>query len=289
MAASCDARLLLGFYSYFFFLYLNYFIWLKRRRPVGELRERAAELAFQASDVGAVADALEPFQHQRHFLAVLPDRYEWRLRERDRPTQHLRQDFRRFRHCSHVASDIDLAAVQGRSAGERARAEPADVVYRNHLQLRAGPERPEQRVPLETKGRHEVLHEKHRTQNHMRREAEAAHGFLDAPLVVEVRDARPPVRRSHGCVDVMFDTGLARQRRQTLALFFFSLDARLRRVLYAEDAPRAGQRTAQRRLVIEIALDDVDALASQRRCPLAVRLARQAAQMEPAALERLRD
>src|SRR5882762_1856614 len=31
--------------------------------PVGELRERAAEFTFQASDVGAVPDALEPFQH----------------------------------------------------------------------------------------------------------------------------------------------------------------------------------------------------------------------------------
>jgi hypothetical protein len=58
--------------------------------PLGELRECAAELAFQASDVGTVADALEPLQHQRHFLAVLPDRFDWRLRERDRPTQHLR-------------------------------------------------------------------------------------------------------------------------------------------------------------------------------------------------------
>src|SRR6266436_6163448 len=58
--------------------------------PVGELRERAAELAFQASDVGAVADALEPLQHQRHILAVLPDLFDWRLRERNRPTQRLR-------------------------------------------------------------------------------------------------------------------------------------------------------------------------------------------------------
>src|ERR1700693_6264742 len=33
--------------------------------PVGELRERATELAFQASDVGAVADALKPFEHHR--------------------------------------------------------------------------------------------------------------------------------------------------------------------------------------------------------------------------------
>src|ERR1700683_3695706 len=123
----------------------------------------------------------------------------------------------------------------------------------------------------------------------MRGKAEAAHGFLDAPLVVEMRDARPLVRRSHGCVDVVFDAGFARQRRKTLALRLFPLDARLPRVLHAEDAPRTGQRTAQRRLLIEIDLDHVDALARRRRRPLAVRLARQAAQMEPGALQRLRD
>src|SRR5216683_1082623 len=55
--------------------------------PVRELRERAAELAFQASDVGAVADALEPLQHQRRILAVLPDLFDWRLSERNRPPQ----------------------------------------------------------------------------------------------------------------------------------------------------------------------------------------------------------
>src|SRR5689334_19054966 len=104
----------------------------------------------------------------------------------------------------------------------------------------------------------------------MRRESEAAHGFLDARLVVEVRNTGPLVRRSHGCVDVVFDAGLARQRRQTLTLRLFSLDPRLPRVLHAEDAPRAGQRTAKRRLVIEIALDDVDTVASQRRRPLAL-------------------
>src|SRR6266852_2055730 len=100
--------------------------------PVGELRERAAELAFQASDVGAVADALEPLQHQRHILAVLPDLFDWRLRERNRPTQR-RQDLRRLRHRSYVTGEIDLAAVQGDGVGERARAKPADVVHRDHL------------------------------------------------------------------------------------------------------------------------------------------------------------
>src|ERR1700730_6079446 len=101
--------------------------------PVGELRERAAELAFQASDVGAVADTLEPFEHHRHILAVLPDLFDWRLRERNRPTQRLRQDLRRRRHRSYVTGEIDLAAVQGGGIGERARAEPANVVHCNHL------------------------------------------------------------------------------------------------------------------------------------------------------------
>ncbi len=87
----------------------------------------------------------------------------------------------------------------------------------------------------------------------------------------------------------MFDAGLTRQRRKALALRLLPLDACFPRVLHAEDAPRTGQRTAQRRLVIQIALDDVDAVARQRRRPLAVRLARQAAQMEPGALQRLRD
>src|SRR5579863_3623371 len=178
--------------------------WRVAAYPVGELRERAAELAFQAGDVGAVADPLEPLQHQRHFLAVLPDLFDWRLRERDRPTQRLRQDRRRLRHRSYVTGEIDLAAVQGGGVRERPRSEPADVFYRNHLQLRAGRERPRQRGALETERRHQILHEEHRTQNHTRGEAEAAHGFLDAPLVVEVRDTRPFVSGSHGGVDVVF-------------------------------------------------------------------------------------
>src|SRR5215813_7578555 len=122
----------------------------------------------------------------------------------------------------------------------------------------------------------------------MRGEAEAAHGFLDAPLVVEVRDARLLVRRSHGRIDIVFDTGLAGQRRKTLSLRLFPLDARLPRVLHAEDAPRAGQRTAQRYLVVEIALNDVDAVTRQRRGPLAFRLACQATQMETRTPQRLR-
>src|SRR5258706_11313391 len=123
--------------------------WRVAARPVGKLRERAAELAFQAGDVGAVADALEPFEHHRHTVAVLPDLFDWRLRERNRPAQRLRQDLRRLRHRSYVTGEIDLAAVQGGGVAERAPAEPADVVHPNHLQLRARRERPGQPRALE--------------------------------------------------------------------------------------------------------------------------------------------
>src|SRR5258705_52051 len=49
-------------------------LWLRLEAcPVGELRQRAAELAFQARDISAIADAPEPFHHQRRILAELPD------------------------------------------------------------------------------------------------------------------------------------------------------------------------------------------------------------------------
>src|SRR5579863_6309012 len=87
-------------------------IWsLMAARPVGELRELAAELAFQASDVGTVADALEPFEHHRHILVVLPDLFDWRLRERNRPAQRLRQEIGSLRHRSYVTGEIDLTVV----------------------------------------------------------------------------------------------------------------------------------------------------------------------------------
>ena len=78
---------------------------------------------------------------------------------------------------------------------------------------------------------------------------------------------------------IAFDAGFARQHHKTLALRLFPLDARLSGILYAEDPPRASQRTTQGCLVIEITLDDFDALVRQRRCRLTVRLARQTAQI----------
>jgi hypothetical protein len=55
-------------------------------------------------------------------------------------------------------------------------------------------------------------------------------------FVIEVRDGRPLVRRSHGCVDVVFDARLPRQRCMTLALRLFPFDALLPSALHTEDA-----------------------------------------------------
>jgi len=67
----------------------------------------------------------------------------------------------------------------------------------------------------------------------------------------------------------------------------FPLNARLQRALHAEDAPCAGQRTAQRRLVIQVDLDHFDALARQRRRP-ACALTRAAGTRGPAGRARPR-
>ena len=128
--------------------------------------------------------------------------------------------------------------------------------------------------------RQQVLHEEHGRRITWEGKRDRARS-LDAPFVVEVRDARLLVRRSYRSVDILFDPGCAPECCQALALRLFPLDCRFTCVLHGEDAPRAGQRIPQRRLVIEIALDDVDALAgyaTARSLPLA----RQAAQWSPA-------
>jgi hypothetical protein len=80
---------------------------------------------------GAVTDALEPFNINA-VSAVLPDLFDWRLRERNRPAQPSSGSPPPPAR-SYVTGEVDLAAVQGGGVGERARAEPADVVHRNHL------------------------------------------------------------------------------------------------------------------------------------------------------------
>jgi len=91
-----------------------------RRAPVGELRERAAELAFQTGDVGAVADALEPLKHQRRIslycrtcaIGVCGTQSADPAPPSGSPHLRIVRD---------VTGEIDLAAVQ-RAASVNARA-----------------------------------------------------------------------------------------------------------------------------------------------------------------------
>ena len=164
--------------------------------PAGEFRERVAELAFQAIDVGTVADALEAFEHQRYFFAV-----------------------------------PSVSLTPGASA-----------------KASVGPWR----------------------------------------LKDEVRDASLLVRRSPGCVDVGFDAGLAPSSPDVPCASSRSTPAFCAFCTPKTPTIRPTHAAASSRS-IEIALDDFDALARQRRCPLAIRSSRQATQMEPGALQSLRN
>ena len=184
--------------------------------PTGECRERATEFAFQASDVSAVADALEPFD-SISAVSALDGRTcsRRRLREHNRPTQRLCQDLRRLRHRSHVTGDIDLAAVQGRGVGKaRAPNQPMSL-HCNHLQLRTRPECRGQRVALETEGARRFSMKN--TGRRITCDGKRRPRTVSSMRRTCYRSAARPfaVRRPHRWVDVVFDTGLARQCRKT--------------------------------------------------------------------------
>jgi len=97
--------------------------------------------------------------------------------------------------------------------------------------------------------------------DHMRREAEAAHGVSMRHLLSK---CGTPVRllcRSHRCVDEVFDTGSRASVARRLPCNLFPGDARLQGVLHAEDAPHAANAGAQRRLVIRSPLTTSTPLA----------------------------
>ena len=117
------------------------------------------------------------------------------------------------------------------------------------------------------------------------RKPERADGFLDAPLVLEMRDAGGAVSRSNGGVHEMLDPGLLGQCREALSLFLFLSTPASQVFLHPEDAPRTGERLAERRCVVKIALDDRDSLALESLCGGTVGLAGHSEQLETAAGE----
>src|SRR5258707_15278446 len=68
---------------------------VKRARPVcktvpADLRK----IPTQCDDIGVVADAVEPFEHERRILALLASRGDWDFLIVDRAADGVREDFR---------------------------------------------------------------------------------------------------------------------------------------------------------------------------------------------------
>src|SRR6202162_1287956 len=81
-------------------------------RPFGERRRRNARFLGRAGDVGVVADAVEPLEHQSVVRADLSDLFDRGLHEFHRLAGRPADDPGGVRHRAGVAGDVDRAAVQ---------------------------------------------------------------------------------------------------------------------------------------------------------------------------------
>ena len=114
-------------------------------------------------------------------------------------------------------------------------------------------------------GREKVLHEEHRPHDRVGREADGPDLRLDPRLVVEMRNAGLAIRRPDGGVDQVPQAGSQRQLGEPLPLLLFFVDTRFPGVLHREGAPGAVERGPDRRVVVQVALDDLDTQRGQ--CP----------------------
>src|SRR5580700_2473635 len=139
-----------------------------RRAQSGSFVSERPKLTFQAGDVGAVTDALEPFERHRHILAVLPDPFDWRLRERNRrghqSVENKNVDDHRMAARGHwcAAGSAERFGNQGSSLQlrdlyrlleQKLRINPRVVPTKPEKQMRAGrspsgPDAPQKRAPL---------------------------------------------------------------------------------------------------------------------------------------------
>src|SRR5688500_9023328 len=164
--------------------------------PLHEARPFHAELPFERWNVDVVADTVEPLQHDREVFAVFADVRDGDLDERNISSEAAAQMHDGVRYRQRVGREIDFTAIELVRVGESAGDIPADVVDRDHLQLEIRAHRRVNRVAIEEPGRQQVLHEEHGPENHVRRKAGRPNRFLDAELVVEVRNAGLPMRGS---------------------------------------------------------------------------------------------
>ena len=102
--------------------------------PLPEGQRPDAELMEQSMDIGVVAHAVEPLQHERVVLALPSHFIDGHRDELDPPSQGAAEDLRRLGHRPFVAGDIDRAAVQRLVPLEGEAPEPADVLHGDHLE-----------------------------------------------------------------------------------------------------------------------------------------------------------
>src|SRR6267154_987462 len=70
---------------------------VKLARPVGKtVPADLRKIPTQCGDIGVVADAVEPFEHERQILALPASRGDWDFLIVDRAADGVREDFRRL-------------------------------------------------------------------------------------------------------------------------------------------------------------------------------------------------
>ena len=144
-------------------------------------------------------------------------------------------------------------------------------------------------VAVQEPGAQDVLHEEHRPEDDVRRKPQRADRLLDAPLVLEVRDAGGAVRRADRAVHEVLDARLFGERRDALPLFLLLLHSGFPGVLHREDAPGPGQRLLEGGGVVQVALNQGHALLLECQGGRALQLAGHAGQLEPASGQRVDD
>src|SRR6476646_8551679 len=108
---------------------------VERARPVcktvpADLRKIPA----QCGDIGVVADAVEPFEHERRILALLASRSDWDFLIVDRAADGLREDFCLLLTGELVPGEIETLAEHLLAPLDQSRDEGPDVCQGNELE-----------------------------------------------------------------------------------------------------------------------------------------------------------
>ena len=137
------------------------------RRPVHQPRSLDAELAFERRDIDVVArrDRTTRASWRSPRCSCGLPRSESARRKCFGPDPAQRRRHVGHRRC--ITGEIDFASVQLVGIREAARACTCRCRRRDHLQLQVRPHRRVDGVAVQKPRRREVLHEKHRAEDHI--------------------------------------------------------------------------------------------------------------------------